>query len=124
MNSTFTKITRWLLAIVLIVFGLNKFLNFIPLPQLPADAAEFMESLGDTGYILQIVAVLEIFIGLLLLINRWIAFALVLLTPISVNILLFHLFLDMPGIAGALVVCILNGILIYKYWPRFRPLFL
>jgi putative oxidoreductase len=123
MNSTFTKIVRYLLALMLLVFGLNKFLKFLPMPELPPSAAEFMTELAATGYVLPVVGLIEIFIGVLLLINKWTPFALVLLAPISVNILLFHLFLDLPGIGGALIVAILNGILIYKHWSKFRPLF-
>ena len=123
MNSQFTKMMRILLGAILVVFGLNKFLNFIPAPELPENAADFINSLASTGYVLQVVGVIEILIGLLLLLNKWVAFALVVLVPISVNILLFHLFLDIPGLSGALLVAIFNGILMYKLWPKYRPLF-
>jgi uncharacterized membrane protein YphA (DoxX/SURF4 family) len=123
MNSQFTKLMRILLGVILVVFGLNKFLNFIPAPELPENAANFIDSLASTGYVLQVVGVIEILIGLLLLFNKWVAFALVVLVPISVNILLFHLFLDIPGISGALLVTVFNGILIYKLWPKYKPLF-
>jgi putative oxidoreductase len=33
------------------------------------------------------------------------------------------LFLDIPGISGALLVAIFNGILMYKLWPKYKPLF-
>jgi uncharacterized membrane protein YphA (DoxX/SURF4 family) len=123
MNSQFTKMMRILLGAILVVFGLNKFLKFIPAPELPENAADFINSLASTGYVLQVVGVIEILIGLLLLLNKWVAFALVVLVPISVNILLFHLFLDIPGISGALLVAIFNGILMYKLWPKYKPLF-
>ena len=123
MNSQFTKLMRILLGVILVVFGLNKFLNFIPAPELPENAANFIDSLASTGYVLQVVGVIEILIGLLLLFNKWVAFALVVLVPISVNILLFHLFLDIPGISGALLVAVINGILMYKLWPKYKPLF-
>ncbi|HRE77668.1 MAG TPA: DoxX family membrane protein [Flavobacterium sp.] len=123
MNSQFTKLMRILLGVILVVFGLNKFLNFIPAPELPENAANFIDSLASTGYVLQVVGVIEILIGLLLLFNKWVAFALVVLVPISVNILLFHLFLDIPGISGALLVTVFNGILMYKLWPKYKPLF-
>lgn len=119
----FTKIVRILLGIILILFGANKFLGFIPLPELPEQANNFMTSLGQTGYILKIVGVLEIIIGSLLLMKKWVAFALNLLAPISINILLFHVFLDLNGIGGALLVAVLNGILIYKYWTHYKTLF-
>ena len=123
MNSTFTKILRWLLALALLFFGLNKFFQFLPVPQLPPPASDFMSSLNATGYVLPIVGVLEIGIGLLLLLNKWVSFALLVLVPISVNIVLFHLFLDLPGIGGALVVAVLNTVLIYKHWKAYKPLF-
>ncbi|GAA4057206.1 DoxX protein [Flavobacterium chungnamense] len=123
MNSMFTKIVRILLGIILVLFGTNKFLGFIPLPELPDQANSFMTSLGSTGYVLKTVGVLEIVIGALLLMKKWVAFALTLLAPISINILLFHLFLDVNGIGGALLVAILNGILIYKYWTHYKSLF-
>ncbi len=123
MNSMFTKIVRILLGVILILFGANKFLGFIPLPELPEQANNFMTSLGQTGYILKIVGVLEIIIGSLLLMKKWVAFALNLLAPISINILLFHVFLDLKGIGGALLVAVLNGILIYKYWTHYKTLF-
>lgn len=123
MNSNFSKILRVILGLGLIIFGLNKFFNFMPMPELPEDAASFMSSLQATGYVLPIVGFLEIVIGLMLLVNKAVAFALLLLAPISVNILLFHLFLDLPGIAGAIVIALINIVLIYKSWKVYRPLF-
>ncbi|NND63031.1 MAG: DoxX family membrane protein [Flavobacteriaceae bacterium] len=123
MNSTFTKILKILLALVLLAFGLNKFIGFLPLPELPENASSFMTSLDATGYVLPAIGVLEIVIGLMLLLNKWVPFALILLAPISVNIILFHLFLDLPDIGGALVITVLNVILIYKYWKAYKPLF-
>ncbi len=123
MNSQFTRIVRILLGIILVAFGLNKFFHFIPLPALPENANAFMESLNNTGYVLPFVAVMEIIIGLMLLTRSKVALALILLVPISVNILLFHMFLDIPGLAGALLVAVLNGILIYKNWSQYRPIF-
>lgn len=123
MNSQFTKLMRILLGAILVVFGLNKFLNFIPAPELPKNAADFINSLVSTGYILQVVGIVEIVIGVFLLLNKWVAFALIVLVPISLNILLFHLFLDIPGISGALLVAVINGVLMYKLWPKYKPLF-
>ena len=70
MNSMFTKIVRILLGIILVLFGTNKFLGFIPLPELPDQANSFMTSLGSTGYVLKTVGVLEIVIGALLLMKK------------------------------------------------------
>lgn len=123
MNSQFTKIARIILGLILVAFGLNKFFGFIPLPELPENAGNFMDSLKDTKYVLPIVGILEILIGVMLLFKKWVAFALILLAPISINILLFHLFLDLPGLGTALLIVILNIVLIYKHWKQYTPLF-
>ncbi|TBX71050.1 DoxX protein [Flavobacterium silvisoli] len=123
MNSMFTKIVRVVLGLVLIVFGANKFLHFIPAEPLTGAAGEFMNSLGATGYIFPVVGVFEVIIGVLLVFRKWVAFALILLAPISINILLFHLFLDIPGLGVALLVVVFNTILIYKHWQQYKPLF-
>lgn len=123
MNSNFSKILRVILGLGLLFFGLNKFFGFIPIPELPEDASSFMSSLEASGYVLQVVGFLEVLIGLMLIANKAVPFALLLLTPISINILLFHLFLDLPGIGGAIVIAVINVILIYKHWKVYKPLF-
>ena len=123
MQSNFTKILRWVLALCLIVFGLNKFIGFLPVPELPPAAQEFMSSLSSTGYILYLIGLMELVIATLLLLKKWVPFALLALVPISTNILLFHIFLDLPNILQAILVSGINAVLIYKYWKAYRPLF-
>ncbi|HLW32213.1 MAG TPA: hypothetical protein VKX40_08115 [Aequorivita sp.] len=125
MNSTFTRILRVILGLGLIFFGLNKFIhfNFVPTPTFTEEATNFMNSLDNTGYVLLVLGAFEIIIGLLLLFKKWVSFALILLAPITLNILLFHMFLDSPGILLAMIVVGLNGMLIYKHWKNYRPLF-
>jgi len=125
MNSTFTKILTLILGLGLIIIGLSKLIhfNFMPSPDFTDEASNFMNSLSNTGYVLKVVGIFEILIGLLLLFNKWVPFALILLAPITLNVLLFHLFLDFPGLILAIIVAILNIVLIYKNWKVFRPLF-
>lgn len=123
MNSTFTTILRLILGIGLLVFGVNKFMNFIPMFEMPPAAANFMESLETSGYAFYLVAILEIAVAAMLLLKKWVPFALILLAPLSFNILLFHIFLDVSDIAVAIVIVSLNVLLIYKYWKAYRPLF-
>ena len=124
MNSKFTMIVRILLGIMLVVFGSNKFLHFIPMETPSGSAGAFMNALGATGYIFPVVGILEVFIGLMLLVKKYVPFVIILLAPISINILLFHLFLNIPGVGIALLITIFNGILMYKHWRLYRPLFI
>ncbi len=126
MNSTFTKILRMVLGLGLIFFGLSKLIHFpfMPTPIYTGNAAIFIDSLSNTGYIFKVIGTFEIIVGLMLLLNKWVPFGLLLLAPITLNILLFHMFMDTPGLFVAVVVLVLNVILIYKHWKVYRPLFL
>ncbi len=121
MNSKVTMVLRIILAIPLLVFGLNKFLHFIPMDAPPTGS--FMDALIQTGYMMPLIAISEIIPGLLLLINKWVGLALVWLVPISVNIIIFHMKFDMSSIAPAALIAILNLVLIYAYWGKFKTLF-
>lgn len=118
MNSKFTTIIRVFLGMILLLSGLNKILEIIPTP-----ANNLIESFGQVDYIFPVVAALEIFIAILLLIKKWVAFALLLFVPLSINILLFHFYLNFQGMIPAIIVAILNGILLYKHRRQYAPLF-
>lgn len=119
MNPKIVMVLRILLGVLMLVFGLNKFLGFIPLPELPEAARNFMGALGNTGYLMQLVALIEIVGGILLLVNKYVPLALVLLFPVMLNAFLFHAFLDLPGIGGSLLGIGLNIALFFAYKDRF-----
>lgn len=107
-------IIRILLGLMLVIFGLNKFLQFMPLPPLPKATAEFMGALIKSGYIMVIVAIVEIITGLLLLLNKYQSLALIVIFPVLLNAFLFHLFLDIAGIGGAVIAITMNIFLLIQ----------
>ncbi|MDX5585422.1 MAG: DoxX family membrane protein [Aureibaculum sp.] len=123
MNSKVTTALRLVLGLILIVFGANKFLNFMPMPELTGGAADFMGALGNTGYMFPLIGALEVITGLLLIFNKWVPFALVVIAPLAVNMLLYHLKFDLAGIGGAAVVSLLTVVLIYFNWNHYKSLF-
>lgn len=115
-------IARILLGLVFFLFGLNGFLNFIPgsLPSGPA--GQFLSLLAQSHYDL-VVSALQLAGGVLLLVNRYVPLALVLLGPVIVNIVLFHLLMDPSGMALAAVVAILWGIVALRHRQYFSGIF-
>ncbi len=114
-----TMIARVLLGLVFLVFGLNKFFNFIPSGPMPTGAAgQFMGALFTTHYLMAVGA-FETLGGLLLLVNRYVPFALCLLAPVIVNILLTGMLLTHMALPSGIVVAILW---IVVYW-RVRSAF-
>jgi putative oxidoreductase len=117
-----TLIARILLGLIFVVFGLNKFLNFIPAAMPPGLAGQFAGALYVSHY-LWVIAIIEIGTGILLLINRYVPLALVLNGGVVVNIFLFHAFLFPSGLPLAVVVVILWLIIYKSVRPAFAGIF-
>lgn len=116
-------IARILLGLIFFVFGLNGFLNFIPMGAMPSGlAGQFLTVLFQSHYVLFISAC-ELAGGALLLVNRYVPLGLTILGPVIVNILLYHLLLDHSGAPFAVVVAILWGILAFRQRQHFSGLF-
>ena len=118
-----TLIARLLLGLISLVFGLNGFLNFLNMGPLPSGlAGQFIIALAASHYF-WVVAGLQVVGGVLLLINRFVPLALVLLGPVIVNILLYHGFLNPSGAQLAILVTILWFIVFYGHRQYFSGIF-
>ena len=114
-------LTRIALGLGFIVFGLNGFLRFIPMPSHGGAAGDFLSAMSSSHY-LAVVWVLEIAGGLLLLTNR-VPLGLTLIGPIVVNIVLFHALMDRKGLPGAAVFGGLSLFLLWRNQEAFPALF-
>lgn len=118
MNKTATIIST-ILGIMLINFGLNIFLRFMPTGELTAPAGEFMGALVKAGYIMPLVALVEIITGFSILLGIYRALSLIILFPIALNALLFHLFLDLGNTFFALLLVAMNLYLMFAYKEKY-----
>lgn len=116
-------IARLLLGLIFLIFGLNGFLQFLNMGPMPAGlAGQFIGALFQSHY-LWVVAGLQVIGGVLLLVNRFVPLALVLLGPVIVNILLYHVLLNPAGIVLALGVTVLWFIVFYAHRQYFSGIF-
>jgi putative oxidoreductase len=115
-------IARLLLGVIFLVFGLNGFLQFIHMPPPTGVAAQFFGALFASHYYIVIFAV-QVLGGLLLLVNRFVPLALVILGPIIVNIFFFHTLMAPAGIPLAILVVILWAIVAVRNKQHFAGLF-
>ena len=121
-------IARYLAGVIFLVFGLNGFLHFIPLPPPAGIAGQFMGALYVSHY-LWVIFAFQVFAGLLLLVNRYVALALAVLAPVIVNILTFHALMAPGGLPLAIFVTLLWAIIFIQvrsafsglFQPRLRP---
>lgn len=114
---------RLVFGLLWVVFGLNFFFNFLPQPPPPEEGMKFFMGLMANPYMFPVIKTIEIAVGVMLLANIAVPFALVLIAPISVNIILYHAVLDPAGMAPALLMVILNLFLGFVYFNSYKPLF-
>jgi putative oxidoreductase len=108
-------IARYLLGLIFLVFGLNGFLHFIPMPPPKgALAAQFGGAIFGSHYWIVIFGV-QVIGGVLLLVNQFVPLALAILGPVIVNIFFFHAFMAPEGLPLAIVVILLWSILAIRY---------
>ena len=115
-------IARILLGLLFAVFGLNGFLHFIPMPPPSGLAGQYMGALYVSHYLV-VVFLLQLVGGVLLLANRFVPLALLLLGPVLVNILLFHSFMAPEGLPLALFAMVLWLIVFARVRQAFAGVF-
>ena len=120
--NTASTIARFVLGLVFVVFGLNGFLNFMPMGPVPPLAGQFAGALIQSHY-MAVVQTLEIVSGLLLVTNSYALLATTVLAPVIVNILLFHMFMAPAGLPVAALVTALWVVTAYPYRALLSPLF-
>jgi len=89
---------------------------------MPDKAQLVMKTFKDTGYLLYFIQWTELIIGISLLTGFFIPLSLIVLIPISINILLFHIFLAPPVIGPGLFIFAMNIFLVYSYRANYLNL--
>ena len=118
-------IVRTLMGLLFIFSAVVYFLmvfGVFPMPPLEGTIKTFNEGLAASGYFFTLLKVTELVCGILLVTGRFVPLALVILSPIIVNILFVHVFLDRSTLPVAVVLVLANIFLAYCYRDAFRPL--
>ena len=118
-------ISRVILGLGFTVAGLNTFHPFLPQPLFTdGTLSEAFMNIMISSRWLTLVALFQLFGGLLVLIGRTMPLGLTLLAPVLVNILAFHIFLEQGhGLIPGLVLSALELFLIYSYRNYFKAIF-
>jgi len=125
LHLSFRTFARVALGLIFVVCGLNGFLDFLPHPTapIPDGALSFAGALMGSGYFFPLLKGTEVLAGALLLSNRLVPLALIILAPVIVNIVAFHAFLAPSGLGLALILLVLEASLAWSYRAAYRPLF-
>jgi putative oxidoreductase len=116
-----TLVINVLVGLVFTVFGLNGFLNFIPMPEMPDGPVKtFTGVMMSTGF-MHVVKALEVIFGVMILANFKRPLAYVLLMPIIVCIVLFEILIaKQPGLG--ILLLLLNGFLLWTNREKYSAM--
>jgi putative oxidoreductase len=115
-------IARILLGLIFVLFGLNGFLNFLHAPMPTGQAGQYMGVMFGSFY-MHFAFLVQLVGGVLLLSGQFIPLALVLLGPVLVNILLFHISFQPAGLPPGLLSTVLWFIIFFGYRRAFAGIF-
>ncbi len=104
-----------------LIFGANGFLHFFIPPQPSGAAADFMQALEKTGYVMPLVYAAQIIAGLMLLTRYFVPLALLMLAPVVANIFLYNLFLNSAGLPIGVVITAVYLFLLFRNRKHFMP---
>ncbi len=119
---TTANIIRVLLGALFIFGSVAYFFKLIPQPELSGEMKAFQDGLDAAGYLMPLVKALELICGIAFISGRFVPLAVVVVFPISVNILLVHVFLAPEGLPVALFVIAANVLLAYQHKTHYKAL--
>lgn len=119
--QTFARVS---LGLIFFVAGLDGFIDVLPHPSkpLPERALLFAGALLKSGYFFPMLKGTESIAGAVLLSNRLVPLAVVIIAPVVVNIFAFHLFLAPDGLALSVILLALEAYLAWTYRHVYRPI--
>jgi putative oxidoreductase len=115
-------VARILLGLIFVFFGLNGFLNFLHAPMPTGQAGQYVGVMFGSFY-MHFVFLVQLVGGVLLLSGQFIPLALVLLGPVLVNVLLFHISFQPAGLPPGLLSTLLWFIIFVGYRRSFTGVF-
>ena len=112
-----------LFGLMFINGGLNKFLNYMPVPDnLPEKLTKAMAAFMEIGWLMPLVAVAELVGGILIIIPKTRALGALIIFPVMVGIVLTHIVQDRTGLPIALVLSAILGWIMYENRERYLPM--
>lgn len=115
-------IVRTLMGLLFIFGAVVVLFNLVPQPELTGKTKIFMDGMDASGYLMPLIKVTELLCGIAFVTGRFVPLATVVIAPIIVNILLFHIFVDTSGLPVAIFLLLANLFLAYANWEKFKPL--
>ncbi|HQU71022.1 MAG: DoxX family protein [Calditrichaeota bacterium] len=112
-----------LFGLVFLNGGLNKFFNYMPVPEdMPQESLEFFGAMMKFGWLLPLLGLAESVGGILFMIPKVRALGAVVIFPVMVGIVLTHI-VNMPeGLPLALILFAINLWVLFEEREKYLPM--
>jgi uncharacterized membrane protein YphA (DoxX/SURF4 family) len=111
-----------LFGLGMIVFGANKLIPFLPIPELTEEQKTMFGAFGTIKWLMPLIGITEIAGGLLVAIPKTRALGAIIILPVMVGIIVHHFTLDPVGIIIPAVFAIINAWAIIDNKDRYMPM--
>lgn len=123
MKNKILLVISILFGLIFINSGLNKFFNYMPMPEeMPENMLKLMNAFMEIGWLMPLVAVAEIAGGILFTIPKYRALGAIIIFPVMVGILLTHIFNAPSGLPLAIVLIAINIWIIIENRDKYLPM--
>src|SRR5690606_27265130 len=103
--------------------GLNKFFNYMPVPDdMPEEMVRAFTALMEIAWLMPLVAIVEIIGGILFLPEKYRALGAIIIFPVSVGVLLVHSTVAPSGLPLALFIMAINLWVIIENRHKYLPM--
>lgn len=103
--------------------GVDKFLHYMPMPEMPAEMMKINEAFGTIVWLMPLVGAIEILGGLLFIFPKTRALGAIVILPIMVGIIIHNAVYMPSGLSIAGVFLIINIWMIQDNWEKYKPMF-
>lgn len=111
-----------LFGLMFINAGLNKFFNYMPMPELSPEQVKFFTAFTSIIWLKPLVATIEIIGGVLFIFRKTRGLGAIVILPVMTGIFVHHTFADQSGIIIALVLMAINILAIADNWTKYQHL--
>lgn len=123
MRKKILMILSALFALLLINAGLNKFFNYMPVPEnMPEAMVNDFKAFIEISWLMPLIAVVEIVGGILIIIPKTRALGALVIFPVMVGILLTHIFVDTDGLPVTIIIWAVLLWIIYENKEKYLPI--
>lgn len=124
MRNKILTILCILFGLMMLNSGLNKFFNYMPMPEMPEEVMKIMGAFMTLKWLMPLVALVEIAGGILIAIPKTKALGAIVILPVMVGIVVHHLTFDVAGGMISYIMVLINVWAIienrHKYLPMLR----